>query len=952
MMAFPAPGVPRRATNTLVCLFALALACAAVAGPLRAQNASNATDSLAAACTGPAFAVLRPELPDGAPTHARAIWLTSRLLRWPRALRGAAAPAVAGTPTATGRYALYASAQAALRVVVGQPIAGATDTLRLLPVRPPRARADSPWQHVGAGVTVTVPANVGRRRVAGLLAQQLVLVHEDATGRVLEATRTQPALALDDLYASAAEPLTFGANVAAEATTFRLWAPTAQRVMLCLFAADTTQARTVPLTPDNRSGIWYTRAASATHGTMYRYLVDVMVPGVGVVRNRVTDPWSLALTANSLYSVVADLAHPSLAPNGWTQRRVPRLTHPVDQVIYELHVRDFSVHDANVPAPHRGRYLAFTDTAGHGMRHLRALASAGLTDVHLLPVFDVATIPEIGCRTPVVRGTPAGEEQQAIVVAAASGDCFNWGYDPLHFTVPEGSYATDVADFGARIREFRRMVMALNAAGLRVGMDVVYNHTSASGQSPQSVLDRIVPGYYHRLDANGRVETSTCCANTATEHRVMAKLMIESTVTWVKHYGISSFRFDLMGHQPRAVMERLQRAVNAAAGTTVPLIGEGWNFGEVADGRRFVQASQLSLRGTGIATFSDRARDAVRGGSALDDGIDQVRNQGWVNGLGYAPNDERRRMQPTPDDGQALARAADMVRLGMAGSLREVTMLTADGSTKRLADLTYGGQPAGYVQEPREVVNYVENHDNQTLFDANVLKLPAGTSTEDRARVQLLASAVVLFSQGIAYVHAGQELLRSKSLDRNSFDSGDWFNSYDPTGETHGFARGLPPRKDNEASWSFMRARLADSTLVPPPTLVRFARDAFLDLLRIRSSSALFRLRTAAEVQQRLHFLAAGPSQQATVVAMHLDGGLPAGGVVPGARFRDVVVVMNAGVEGAAVPVPSLAGRALQLHPVHLAASAADTRPRDSRWNRSSGEIWVPPRTAVVWVRE
>ncbi|GAB1344957.1 hypothetical protein MASR1M101_40840 [Gemmatimonas sp.] len=950
-MAFPAPSVPRHATNALTVLLALTLPGAGVSGPLRAQNAAIPANALAATCTGPAFTVLRREAPDALPTHARAIWLNARQLRWPQGPDSAAAPGDTGAAIATGRYVLYASAQATLRVVVGQTVAGATDTLRLHREAGPHAPTNARWRHIGAGVTVSVPARISRRRVAELLAQQLVLVHEDNSGQVLEATRTQAALALDDHYAAAAEPLAFGASAAA-ATTFRLWAPTAQRVTLCLFAADTARARAVPLVPDARSGVWHARVAGATHGTAYRYLVDVVVPGVGVVRNRVTDPWSLALTANSSHSVVADLGNPSLIPIGWPQRRAPRLTHPVDQVIYELHVRDFSVRDAQVPVPHRGRYLAFTDSAGNGMRHLRALAAAGLTDVHLLPVFDLATVPEIGCTTPVVQGTPDGDAQQAIVGAAAASDCFNWGYDPLHFTVPEGSYATNVADFGARIREFRRMVMALNAAGLRVGMDVVYNHTSASGQSPQSVLDRIVPGYYHRLDANGRVETSTCCANTATEHRIMAKLMIESTVTWVTHYGISSFRFDLMGHQPRAVMERLQRAVNAAAGTTVPLIGEGWNFGEVADGRRFVQASQLSLPGSGIATFSDRARDAVRGGSALDDGIDQLRNQGWVNGLGYAPNDERRRMPPTADDGHALARAADMVRLGMAGSLREVTMLTADGSTRRLADLTYGGQPAGYVQEPREVVNYVENHDNQTLFDANVLKLSPGTSTEDRARVQLLASAVVLFSQGIAYVHAGQELLRSKSLDRNSFDSGDWFNPYDPTGETHGFARGLPPRKDNEASWSFMRARLADSTLVPPPPLVRFTRNAFLDLLRIRTSSGLFRLRTAAEVQQRLHFLAAGPSQQATVVAVHLDGALAAGGVVPGARFRDVVVVINAGVEGTMVPMPSLAGRALHLHPVHLATSAADTRARESHWNRGTGEMWVPARTAVVWVRE
>lgn len=947
MTIFLAPRWPVGATIAamgtmgLLSLWTCATAPAAAAQPVPAVEPT--------ACTGPAFAtILQPESPEQ-PNHARAIWLDARTLRWPAAAADLAAPE--GRPSA-GRFVLVAGSASDLRVTVGQPVAGASDTVTLsVHDRPLPPAVAARVRHVGAGPTWRVPAAVTTARLVRLLGMAHLLVRLDADGRVLDATRTQAALALDALYADAVEPLRLGALTEPGFTRFRLWAPTAQAVAVCLYEADTTGARIVPLQRDARSGAWEARVPQAAHGTRYRYLVEVIVPGYGLVRNRVTDPYALALTANSSYAVVADLAHPSLVPAGWRTRPVPPLAHPVDQVIYELHVRDFSVQDAAVPVRHRGRYLAFTDSAGHGMRHLRALAQAGLTDVHLLPVFDIATIPERGCETPAVSGPPAGETQQAVVTAAAARDCFNWGYDPLHYTVPEGSYATDAADFGARIREFRRMVQALNTAGLRVGMDVVYNHTSASGQSAQSVLDRIVPGYYHRLDADGRVETSTCCANTATEHRVMAKLMIESTVTWVRQYGISSFRFDLMGHQPRAVMERLQRAVNAAAGRHVPLIGEGWNFGEVADGKRFVQASQLSLPGTGIATFSDRARDAVRGGSALDDGIDVVRNQGWASGLAYAPNEERRRLPAAMNDTSALRHAADMVRVGLAGSLRDVTLHTADGDTLRLADLRYGNQPAGYVREPGEVVNYVENHDNQTLFDANVLKLPSGTSADDRARLQLLASAVVLFSQGIAYVHAGQELLRSKSLDRNSFDSGDWFNPYDPTGATHGFARGLPPRSDNARTWPFMAVRLADTTLIPSPALVRFTRDAFLDLLRIRRSTSLFRLRTAQEVQARLHFLGAGPTQSGTVVAGHLDG-RAGSGVLPGARYRDLVFALNVGNDTAAVMVPALARTALRLHPVHTAAAAADPRPRQSRWDPESGILRVPPRTAVVWVRE
>jgi pullulanase/glycogen debranching enzyme len=227
-----------------------------------------------------------------------------------------------------------------------------------------------------------------------------------------------------------------------------------------------------------------------------------------------------------------------------------------------------------------------------------------------------------------------------------------------------------------------------------------------------------------------------------------------------------------------------------------------------------------------------------------------------------------------------------------------------------------------------------------------VLKLPRGTTMDDRARVQLLASALVLFSQGIAYVHAGQELLRSKSLDRNSFDSGDWFNSYDPTGARHGFGRGLPPRNDNAASWPLQRERLVDTALVPSPAAVRFTRAAFLDLLRIRASSTLFRLRTAGEVRTRLRFANVGRAQQPTVVAAHLDGrGLA------GANFADLLYAVNADTVAHEVTVPWLAGAPLQLHPVLGAPTAADARVHSARWDRARGVLTVPPRTAVVWGR-
>jgi pullulanase/glycogen debranching enzyme len=862
-----------------------------------------------------------------APADARAAWLGPQLLRWP----GKSAQARLRLYHVDGAWPAFARGEA-LR---GEGVESAGLALRNGPL--PEA-TEQAFRWLGEGATWSVPA-MAFRHYEGWLGGDLLLVEQDAQGRVLDATRVQHAAALDEKFAAAEAITDLGVTVAGDGARFRVWAPTARRVALCLYPDATAPATaSAPMQRDAATGAW--SLSPAQGGQYYTYLVDVFVPGTGWVRNRVTDPYSVSLSADSKRSFVANLDDPALMPEGWAQAPRGRdLAAATDAMVYELHVRDFSIGDATVPDAHRGKYLAFTAAESDGMRHLRALADAGITDVHLLPVYDLGSVPEVGCVTPVANPADGDKAWQAAVAAVRDEDCFNWGYDPLHYTAPEGSYAADANDGGARVREFRAMVMALHAAGLRVGMDVVYNHTFASGQDPRSVLDRLVPGYYHRLDAKGAVTRSTCCENTATEHRMMAKLMRDSAATWARHYRIDSLRFDLMGHQPRAVMQQLQRDVDRAAGQRVLLIGEGWNFGEVADGARFVQASQLSLGGSGIATFSDRARDAVRGGGCCDSGAALAANQGWANGLHHAPN---ALATATRDD---LLRAADLVRVGLAGSVRGFTLTDRTGQVRRLDQIDYVGQPAGYAASPAEVVNYVENHDNLTLFDANALKLPAGTPSSERARVQLVALATVAFSQGIAYFHAGGELLRSKSLDRNSYNSGDAFNRLDWSLADNGFGIGLPPEADNGPSWPVMRTVLADPGVKPTPDDKRFTRDAFLDLLRIRAGSGLLRLRDADQVIRRLRFADTGPEQAGTVMAAHLDGeGLE------GAGSRALVYLINAGTAPATVAVPEAAGQAFRLHPVQAAATAGDPRAREARFEPEGGLFTVPARTAVVFV--
>ena len=886
-----------------------------------------------AACDG-AFATPLNPLP-AASMDARAVWLDATRLRWPQAV-------------ADGRFRLVHAARGGIVAAPGERVRGA-DTALTLQVDasplPPALAERFKW--VGAGLTLAVrPAD--RARLPALHRGELLLVEEDAQGLVRQATATQIAGALDDLYAAAELAPDLGVTVSAHRTQFRLWAPTARKVTVCLHDDARRPARAVLVaTRHAATGVWQAAVPRDLSGGYFTYLVDVYVRGTGLVRNRVTDPYSLSLNTDSQRSWIGSLDAAVLKPPGWDAAPRPdRVKAATDQVIYELHVRDFSVGDATVAPAHRGKYLAFTDARSDGMKHLRAMAAAGVTDLHLLPVFDLASVPESGCTSPdpaaLAREAPDSAAQQAAAAAQAAGDCFNWGYDPWHFTAPEGSYASDASDGAVRVLEFRSMVQALHAARLRVGMDMVYNHTTASGQHAKSVLDRIVPGYYQRLNAAGKVEMSTCCDNTATENRMMARLMIDSAVVWARDYRIDSMRFDLMGHQPRAAMERLQQAVNRAAGRPIHLIGEGWNFGEVKDGARFVQASQLSLNGSGIGSFSDRGRDAARGGGCCDNAEQTLSRQGWLNGLFYDPNPSAKASR------DELLRAADLVRVGLAGTLAGYRMTTHDGSVKALAEIDYAGQRAGFASQPDEVVNYVENHDNPTLFDINVLKLPPGTSREDRARVQVLGIALTAFSQGIAYYHAGIELLRSKSGDRNSFDSGDWFNRLDWTFSDNFWGTGLPPQKENGTLWPALKPLLADPGIKPTPAEIRFTRDAFYDLLKIRASTTMLRLRTAEDVTRRLTLHNTGANQVPTLMVGHVDGrGLA------GASFAELLYALNADRQPATIDLTALKGRDFKLHPVHRASTAADPRPAaQARWDAATGTLTVPPRTALAFVLE
>jgi pullulanase/glycogen debranching enzyme len=870
-----------------------------------------------------------PDLRSVSSTDARAVWLTKQLVQWPRV--------ATGLPVK-----LYWSADGQIAVTKDAPVAGADGSITLdafTGTVPPDVATRFKW--VGAGGVFTVrDADVAQLKK--LHTYQLVLVQEDANGNVQNATTAQLAGAMDDLYANAASVGNLGVTVSGGQTTFKVWAPTAQNAVVYLYPNSNDPAQQVQkLFKDGTTGVWHVVVPGDLSGAYYRFGIRVFVRGTGLVRNVVTDPYSLSLSGNSARSAVVDLGSSHTKPDGWDASTPPvSVGASPDMSIYELHVRDFSDNDPTVPEAYRGKYMAFAQHDSNGMKHLRALAKAGLTDVHLMPVFDLSSIPEKGCTTPSPSGAPDSDSQQATVAATASTDCFNWGYDPFHYTTPEGSYATSTASGDTRVREFRHMVMALNQSGLRVGMDVVYNHTTASGENLHSVLDQVVPGYYHRLDAVGNVLHDSCCEDTATENLMMGKLVTDSVVTWATQYHVSSFRFDIMGMMPKALLVSTQAAVNAAVGHPVQLIGEGWNFGTVANGARFVQADMYDLKGTGIGTFNPFIRDAVRGGSCCDSGNALIANQGYINGLWYDPN-----AQGGGHSQGDLAWLGDILKASLAGSIASYPLTTSWDANLTLDQLYVGGQPAGYVLDPSEAVNYVENHDNMTIFDNNVFKLPTTTSQEDRARVQMLGAAIDAFSQGVPYFHAGVDTLRSKSLDRNSYDSGDWFNRLDWSYQDDNFGVGLPPAGSNGADWDLMRPMLTNTLIKPTPTQIAWTRDDFRDLLKIRYSSTLLHMHSPDDIKARLKFYNTGSAQEATVLVGDLDGTGYAG-----AKFKELTYFVNVDVQSHTIAIPQLANRAFVLHPVHTQADAADQRAKESTYDAQSGSFTVPARTAVVFV--
>ncbi|MCI2284892.1 pullulanase-type alpha-1,6-glucosidase [Colwellia sp. MSW7] len=722
---------------------------------------------------------------------------------------------------------------------------------------------------------------------------------------------------------------------------------------------------------DTKTGVWSVVGDTSLKGAFYQYQVTVYHPESKKVETlTTTDPYSLSLSVNSKYSQVVDLDDPATQPLNWENHSIPIVKNAEDNIFYETHIRDFSSDDLSLSEDdYRGKYKAFSEQNSEGIQHLKALQKAGLNNIHLLPTFDIATVNEQSSKVVSLSDTVenakakvcdikpyiklctekyddkqtlksllssfnvSGTEAQQVVSELREFDDYNWGYDPYHYTVPEGNYALNPQGI-SRLVEFREMVQSIHGLGFRVIMDVVYNHTHQSGLEPNAVLDKIVPNYYHRLHPiTGAIEQSTCCDNTAVERVMMAKLMSDSLVVWARDYKIDGFRFDLMGHQSKAAMLAAREAVRAVDSDTY-FYGEGWNFGEVANNSRFEQASQLNLGGTEIGTYSDRLRDAVRGG-----GNNTRDSQGIGNGLLMQPNE---RLSQT-NSRQEYELRMDQLRIGLAGNLSTFPLKQQNGTQILGKDIPYGDQPTGYALDPADTINYVSKHDNQTLWDNSQYRLPFDVSTDNRVRMHLQSLSFILFAQGIPFLHMGSEFMRSKSYLRDSYDYGDWFNRVDFSKQNNYYNVGLPPADKDQDNWPLIKAVLKghQGRDHVQAKHIEFSANVFEEMLALRMSSPLFRLTTANDIIEKVSFLNT-QNEQLGLLVMKLDD---TQGQVADDHVDSLMVIFNTKTEAQTFAYPGASE--YQLHPIQQ--NSVDAVIKQSKADEKG--FTVPALSSVVFIK-
>lgn len=673
----------------------------------------------------------------------------------------------------------------------------------------------------------------------------------------------------------------------------KVWAPTALSVRLWLSHSSTRPSPKFFDKVSFENGVWTFIGPADWLEKFYMFEVTVFMPQTEKMETHlVTDPYSLSLSENSQMSQIVDMNSANLKPTGWDLLQKPKLENLQDAVVYELHMRDATSSDENLPKNLQGTYLGLVHPNSKVFKHLQSLAVSGLTHIHFLPFTDFGSVNEKKTtwpKGPSGLDAPDSQTPQQKIGSIRKQDAYNWGYDPVHWLTPEGSYATDPMG-SKRILEMRQMIQTLNQKGLRVVMDLVFNHTYAQGKENFSVLDKIVPLYYYRTDEEGNTYQSSCCNDTASEHKMMEKLMIDTVISWVRHYKIDGFRFDLLNLHTKQNVQNIRAALQtqiAKPGSVrldaskILIYGEAWPFGSYYDQNSKQAFTQLESFGMNVGVYNDRLRDAVRGGTTNPT---EKSDPGFVTGLYYDFNEEpANRNTPISLEEQKskLLNLQDVISLGLAGNLRNFYFENSWGQKVKGEQVSFRGSPVAYAASPIETINYVSAHDGYSLWDAIQAKAPFQTnsrqpltaSIDEKVQMQILALGTVLLAQGIPSIEGGSEILRSKSGDTDSYDSGDHFNSIDFGLTRNGWGQGLPPAWKNQNDWSFWQPRLRSADLKAQSSHMQKSLNAFKALLKIRQSSPLFKLKSDDDVQTRVSFLKSHGQNRSTpgMIAMHIS---------------------------------------------------------------------------------
>lgn len=517
-------------------------------------------------------------------------------------------------------------------------------------------------------------------------------------------------------------------------SVFRIWSPPAKKAELLFYKEGSGgEPATVHEMKKDKDGTWLL-ALPGDHKEKF-YVFRVMINGKWL--NEVPDPYAKAVGVNGKRAMVVDLnktnplewendKSPAFSPLSARRRVGPALRNfsegggeATDAIVYELHVRDASIHPSS-GIKNKGKFLGLTETGtknadglSTGLDHIKEL---GVTHVHLLPVYDFFTVDE----------SKPGKPQ------------YNWGYDPLNYNVPEGSYSTNPFDGVTRIKEFKQLVQAFHQNGLRVVIDVVYNHTMLT---EDSYFNQLVPGYYYRQTKDGKFSNATACGNeTASERFMMRKFMLESVLYWVKEYHVDGFRFDLMGVHDIETMNLISKELHKIK-PDILLYGEGWTAGASPYPDSLRALKKFAYKLDRIAVFSDDIRDGIKGS------VFEHEDRGFASG-----------------------------KPGMEESIKFGIVAACKHPQVNYKKVNYSKAP--YAAQPWNTVSYCECHDNHVLWDKLTISVE-DTSVAKRKEMYKLALSIVLTSQGISFLHAGTEFLRSKKGVENSFESPDSINAID-----------------------------------------------------------------------------------------------------------------------------------------------------------------------------